>query len=145
MKLIKFRYCNMENAFSILFSFSVCADFCVNFIKSHFLKSVFLCFFSKLHKSFFPSLREIFLSILILNGIPLSSTDFFKEYSERTRQIKSELLENACRLVLQIFVYSNLYQCACHNLPPKIIKNCTCNLNICECNVFVNKTMSMGR
>ncbi len=125
--------------FHILFLLSVCADFCVNFIKSHLLKSVFLCFFSKLHKSFFSFFKRNFSFYSHAEWNTSFFNGFFKKNSERCRQIKSELLENACCLVLQIFVYSNLYQCACHNSPPKTIKNCTCNLNICECNVFVNK------
>ena len=140
MKLIRFRYCNMENAFSILFLLSVCTDFCVNFVKRKILYFILFCFLVShfedivcLFKSFiFGIYSHAEWNTSFFNG-------FFKKNSERCGQIKSELLENACRLVLQIFVYSNLYQCACHNSPPKTIKNCTYNLNICECNMFVNK------
>lgn len=145
MKLIRFRYCNMENAFSILFLLSVCADFCINFIKRKVLYFILFCFFVSHFEDIVCLFKSLFFGIYshternssLFNG-------FFKKNPERSRQVKSELFENACRLVLQIFVYSNLYQCACHNAPPKTIKKCVCNLNICECNVFVNKTKRMG-
>lgn len=46
-------------------------------------------------------------------------------------------LKNVRGFVFRILVSSYLYQCACHNAPPKIS---LCNLNVCERNVFVNKT-----
>ena len=120
-------------------SFSVRTDFCIDFVKRHILKSVFLCFLPKLHESFFSVFKGYFSCHFHAERNSAFFYGFLEENPERRWKIQSELLENADGFILQVLVHSYLYQCACHALPPELFF--VFITIVCESKLFVNDVL----